>query len=73
MWTMALDGRDLATSAVMQSQPGDLFSEYFSMAYFTSFGVNGLTGRDRGKGEFRKVSTDFIFSLSIISECGWKV
>lgn len=38
------------------------FNEYFSRAYFASFGVNNLTGRDRGRVGSRKVPTVFIYS-----------
>lgn len=70
MWTIALNGRHLATSAVMRLKHGDLFSKYFCMEYFISFGVNDLTGRERRRVEFKNISTVFMFWLSIISEQG---
>lgn len=64
MWIIAFLKGLLVTFAVMRSKPGTLFSEYFLMTYFISLEVNGLTGRESGKGEFRYVLTMFVFTLS---------
>jgi len=48
IWTMALFGRLLATSAVIRSKPGDLFKDLFCMVYLISFDVNDLTGKETG-------------------------
>ena len=73
IWTMALFGRLLATSAVIRSKPSDLFRELYCMEYLISFGVNGLTGKETGSGELRNSLTVLKWASSLILERGWNV
>jgi len=56
---MAFLERNIATSAVIKSKPGDFFSVHFLIVCLTSFGMKYFSGIQEGGRRLRKLSTSF--------------
>jgi hypothetical protein len=64
---MALLEKDLATSAVIRSNPGDFLRLYFEIVNFTSPGEKCLTAEEIGRGITSKRFTMSVCEVVCIS------